>query len=63
MSETLEALIAGKADLVEYLRNQQVGPNVYPGVPAEYSNWRAEQWAWGIQRCSVTSRTTWSIWR
>ena len=29
-----------------FLRNQQVGPNVYPGVPAEYSNWRNEQRAW-----------------
>jgi len=47
VSETLETLIAGKADLVNFLRGQQVGPNVYPGVPAEYSNWRAEQWAWG----------------
>ena len=28
------------------LRNAQVGPNVYPGVPAEYTNWRDEQWAW-----------------
>ena len=28
------------------LRNAQVGPNVYPGVPAEFTNWRDEQWAW-----------------
>ena len=31
---------------VELLRNQQTGPNVYPGVPAEYTNWRDEQRAW-----------------
>lgn len=28
------------------LRNAQVGPNVYPGVPAEFTNWRDEQLAW-----------------
>ena len=46
MAENLESLLAGTGDLVDMLRNQQVGPNVYPGVPAEYSNWRNEQWAW-----------------
>ena len=44
--QSLETLLAGAGDLVELLRNQQVGPNVYPGVPSEYSNWRSEQWAW-----------------
>ncbi|GAO55517.1 MULTISPECIES: aminomethyltransferase family protein [unclassified Novosphingobium] len=47
MSQNLEQLLQSQADVVGFLRNQQVGPNVYPGVPAEYSNWRAEQWAWG----------------
>lgn len=46
MADTLESVLAGAGDIVELLRNQQTGPNVYPGVPAEYSNWRAEQWAW-----------------
>jgi syringate O-demethylase len=31
---------------VEYLRNSQAGPNVYPGVPPEFTNWRDEQQAW-----------------
>ncbi len=46
MAESLETMLAGTGDIVDLLRNQQVGPNVYPGVPAEYSNWRNEQWAW-----------------
>ena len=33
-------------NVVDLLRNQQTGPNVYPGVPAEYTNWRDEQWGW-----------------
>ncbi len=44
-ARNLDELLAG-ADIVSMLRNQQTGPNVYPGVPAEYSNWRDEQWAW-----------------
>jgi syringate O-demethylase len=28
------------------LRNSQTGPNVYPGVPPEFTNWRDEQQAW-----------------
>ena len=28
------------------LRNAKAGPNVYPGVPAEFTNWRDEQLAW-----------------
>ncbi len=34
------------ADPVELLRNSPAGPNVYPGVPAEFTNWRDEQQAW-----------------
>jgi len=43
---TLEQVLAEAGDIVDLLRNQQTGPNAYPGVPAEYSNWREEQWAW-----------------
>ena len=31
---------------VDLLRNSPSGPNVYPGVPPEYTNWRDEQQAW-----------------
>lgn len=46
MPQSLEQRLQGVGDIVEMLRNQQVGPNVYPGVPAEFSNWRDEQRAW-----------------
>jgi glycine cleavage system aminomethyltransferase T len=42
----LEDLLRSIPSPVEMLRNAQVGPNVYPGVPAEFTNWRDEQWAW-----------------
>ncbi|MBV9803117.1 MAG: aminomethyltransferase family protein [Solirubrobacterales bacterium] len=42
----LEELLQSVPSTVEMLRTAQVGPNVYPGVPAEYTNWRDEQWAW-----------------
>ncbi|MFM5954875.1 MAG: syringate O-demethylase [Novosphingobium sp.] len=46
MAENLQTILAATPDVVTMLRNQQTGPNVYPGVPAEYTNWRSEQWAW-----------------
>jgi glycine cleavage system aminomethyltransferase T len=42
----LEELLRAAESPVELLRNAQAGPNVYPGVPAEFSNWRDEQQAW-----------------
>jgi syringate O-demethylase len=42
----LEELLGTVESPVELLRNAQVGPNVYPGVPAEFTNWRDEQRAW-----------------
>lgn len=42
----LEELIQSVGNPVEMLRNSQVGPNVYPGVPPEFTNWRDEQEAW-----------------
>jgi glycine cleavage system aminomethyltransferase T len=44
--QSLESLLNSVGSTVEFLRNQQAGPNVYPGVPAEYTNWRDEQRAW-----------------
>src|ERR671923_2791290 len=43
---SLEQRLGAVESPVELLRNAQVGPNVYPGVPAEFTNWRDEQLAW-----------------
>ncbi|WEX10530.1 aminomethyltransferase family protein [Chelativorans sp. AA-79] len=43
---SLEDLLQESGNTVELLRNQQTGPNVYPGVPPEFTNWRDEQAAW-----------------
>jgi len=42
----LEERLQAASSPIEMLRNAQAGPNVYPGVPPEYSNWRDEQLAW-----------------
>nr|WP_245198231.1 aminomethyl transferase family protein [Sphingomonas kaistensis] len=42
----MQSVLDASGDIVELLRNQQSGPNAYPGVPAEYSNWRNEQQGW-----------------
>jgi glycine cleavage system aminomethyltransferase T len=43
--QSLEALLQ-KTGPVQLLRNSRVGAHVYPGVQAEYTNWRDEQRAW-----------------
>jgi syringate O-demethylase len=43
---SLEDALASVASPIEMLRNAQAGPNVYPGVPAEFTNWRDEVQAW-----------------
>ena len=42
----LEQKLQAQGNIVDMLRNAQVGPNVYPGVPPEFTNWRDEQEAW-----------------
>ena len=46
MSRSLEDLLKTAPNPVDYLRHSQAGPNVYPGVQPEYTNWRDEQQAW-----------------
>lgn len=55
-TQSLEARLAGVGNLVDMLRNQQTGPNAYPGVPAEFSNWRSEQRAWA-QTCVLFNQS------
>ena len=43
---SLEDLLTTAGNPVELLRNSPAGPNVYPGVPPEFTNWRDEQRAW-----------------
>ena len=44
--KNLEELLQVKGNTVDLLRNMKTGPNVYPGIPAEFTNWRDEQQAW-----------------
>lgn len=44
--QSLEELLQAVGSPVELLRNLRAGPNVYPGVPPEFTNWRDEQQAW-----------------
>src|SRR5277367_4742110 len=44
--KSLQDLLNPVGRPTDLLRNQQTGPNAYPGVPAEYTNWRDEQRAW-----------------
>jgi glycine cleavage system aminomethyltransferase T len=46
VAQNLQELIDETGSTVDMLRNMQTGPNVYPGVPPEFTNWRDEQQAW-----------------
>jgi vanillate/3-O-methylgallate O-demethylase len=43
---SLEDKLQAAGSPVEMTRNSQIGPYVYPAVPAEFTNWRDEQVAW-----------------
>ena len=44
--ENLEEKLNAVGNPADMARNSQIGPYVYPKVPAEFSNWRDEQVAW-----------------
>ncbi|BDZ46209.1 vanillate/3-O-methylgallate O-demethylase [Naasia aerilata] len=46
VAQSLQDLIDGTDDLVGHFRASKVGKHVYPVVPAEFTNWQAEQRAW-----------------
>jgi vanillate/3-O-methylgallate O-demethylase len=53
---SLEDAIAAAGSPVELARNSQIGPYVYPAVPAEFTNWREEQVAWR-ETCALFDQT------
>jgi len=54
--KSLEDAIAAAGSAVELARNSQIGPYVYPTVPAEFTNWREEQVAWR-ETCALFDQT------
>src|ERR1043165_111848 len=46
MSKAFEDVLTAVGNPVTYLRTLQTGPNVYPGGPPEFTNWRDEVQAW-----------------
>jgi vanillate/3-O-methylgallate O-demethylase len=44
--QSLEDLLTTAASPVALLRNSQIGPYAFPGVPSEFTNWRDEQRSW-----------------
>jgi vanillate/3-O-methylgallate O-demethylase len=44
--KSLQDVLDGSDNVVELLRNSQIGAYIYPVVPAEFTNWRREQKAW-----------------
>jgi glycine cleavage system aminomethyltransferase T len=50
-AQSLQALLDAAGNPVDLVRNSQIGPYVYPKVPAEFTNWRDEQHAWRETSC------------
>jgi syringate O-demethylase len=46
LEDVIQAAAVKGQSAVDLLRNSPSGPNVYPGVPPEFTNWRDEQQAW-----------------
>jgi syringate O-demethylase len=44
--KNLDERMKAAGGAMKLLRDSQTGPNPYPVVKPEYSNWRDEQWAW-----------------
>ena len=44
--KNLDEVLTARGGPVKLLRSSTLGPYVFPGVPPEYTNWRAEQQAW-----------------
>src|SRR5436305_1824218 len=53
---SLQDAIDAAGSPVELARNSQIGPYVYPAVPAEFTNWREEQVAWR-ETCALFDQT------
>ena len=45
-ASNLDQVLNAQGNIVDMLRNSQLGAYVYPVVAPEFSNWRSEQWAW-----------------
>src|SRR5438874_6849890 len=54
--KSLQDVLEEAGNPVEHVRNSQIGPYVYPKVPAEFSNWRDEQVAWR-ETCALFDQT------
>ena len=46
MASNLQETLDESGNIVERLRNSQIGAYIYPVVPYEFTNWRHEQRAW-----------------